>query len=48
MKALNQYELEKVSGGNPIAAALGIVASTLAIIQAGGSFVSGFSRGWNS
>ena len=48
MKTLNQYELGGVSGGNPWAVGLGIAASALTIIQVGGSFVSGFARGWNS
>ena len=39
MKTLNQYELEKVSGG---------LATALALADAGHSFLKGFGRGWNS
>ena len=48
MKTLNQYELEKVSGGNPAAAVLAGLATALALADAGHSFLKGFRRGWNS
>jgi class IIb bacteriocin, lactobin A/cerein 7B family len=48
MKTLNQYELEKVSGGIAPLAVLGAVAAGLAVADAAWSLGKGIGRGWNS
>lgn len=47
MKTLNQYELEKVSGGIGPMAVIGGIAAIAGAADAIWSLGKGFARGWN-